>query len=392
MRFVLVLLVFILMIPLSIGAKVTPNCGDLGELEGSVIANHIIDFDVTKDNNGDLVAAYSYSDGGMAISLAKMDATGKWRYIPVQIPLFSTTTTSITFMEDSEGVYWIAYATRENLGRIGVDTRINTSIWLSESRDKGGTWSSPIRVVSYNSLHESNFGIWDLSIVEDNLGGLWLVWNHVYRRQRKTYYTKSDDRGSTWISTRSFGFEKNRYEDFFLDHQGNLHFVYITSVYLGRGPLGQLVSLDYGNNVRWLPELKRLGGIEDITRDVFYAAFFSEVNHNSTQIWITWMDNDLEGSNKQDIVVLGSSPDAGLNWELYGFFTVPNYKTGDQYIVIPQSTDEQITDQLGLLWISRSKELVYTSIPDLSLISSAILISLAGTHFTKKKEIITIYS
>jgi len=397
MRFVFVVLVFafMVMVPLSIAAKFTPNCSDLGVLEGSVIASQIMDFDVTKNSHGDMVAVYSYSDAGgnesegMSISFAKMDSGGKWSYEPVQAPLSFSSTTSITFMEDSEGVYWVAYATRQDLGRVGVGERRNTSIWLHTSRDGGATWSSPIRVVSYTSLHESNIGIWDLCLVEDDLGGVWLVWNHVYRRQRDTLYTKSDDRGATWISTRSFGLGKNRYEAFFSDHQGDLHLVYMTSVYLERGTLGQVVSLDYDKNVRWSSEPMRLAGIEELTSEVFFAELYSEVCHNSTKVWIAWMDNWLKGSGEewdsgeQDIMVLASSPDAGLNWEPYGYFTVPNFKTGDQYIAIPQSSDDQSGDKLCLLWLSRTGELLCKSIPDPIPISLAILTFLAGIHLNR---------
>ncbi len=356
------------------------NYSDLSPLEGAMISGQVIDFDVTKDSQGGIVAVYSRKNetGGMTISLAKMDE-GKWSHIPVRIPLSSTSTSSITFMEDSEGVYWIAYATRQNLGRTGVDTRMNTSIWLSKSGDGGSTWSSPVLTISYTSLHENNIGIWPhLSLVEDHLGGLWFVWGHAYRRSLDTYKSTSDDRGFTWSRPTLFpkfdGMSPGYYEGFFSDPQGNLHLVYRTHIYLGRGALAQIVSTDCGKT--WMkgePEYL----LPRDNSEIRYARLFLEQTLNSPKLWLLWLSYcQVHPEIPRRSLVVEYSSDLGSSWEHYGFFNVSSFQSGDQYVLIP-STDEP--DKLWILWLLRDQELLYKSIPDLPFISSTTLLFGAGT-------------
>ncbi len=367
-------------------ARITPNCRDLGKIKGLDLVGDVDEFDVGKDSHGSIVVVYSQEreSGGINISLARMEDNG-WTYIPVALDLPSNYSTSITFMEDSRGVYWIGYSTFKVLSRPRSDTsELNTTIWLTMSPDRGASWSSPFRAVRYTSLHEYNFGIWDLSLVEDVYGGMWLVWNHVYRRNEDTYYSKSDDMGSSWTEARIFSSEIKYYEGFFTDHLGNLHIIFGDLEYLGRVRLVQLVSTSFGESITWdfSNPIRSLTGIEALTSSVGYAGLFSETGENSTRVWIAWIDSLLEGSGdswnrNKDLLVLAHSQDAGSTWQLYGYLTVPSTgNPGDEYIAVPR--DEENGTEVYVIWLSYEQKLLsYTSISRVaepSLISAMVIL------------------
>jgi len=201
------------------------------------------------------------------------------------------------------------------------------------------------------------------------------VWNHIYRRARDTYYSKSDDMGSSWTGAKSFGSQIEYCKGAFTDHMGNLHIIFGDRVYLERVRLAQLVSEVLDCDLS--DPGKTLSGIEALTTSVSYAGLFSDTGQNSTRVWITWIDNSLKGpgdswdSGEQNLLNLAYGLDAGSTWQLYGYLTVPRTGTpGNEYIAVPRGADEGNVTGVCVVWLSHEQELLsYASILDLTGLS-----------------------
>jgi hypothetical protein len=335
---------------------------DLSHLQGQEVASRTGAFDVGQDRGGDIVLVYVEGDESNQTSVwfSKLVSGGA---VGFSSPVCEAgeNITSIAFLDDSQGVYWIALATHRCLDFEGVDclsgglSLQNMSIWLLTSGDEGLSWTEPHRVMSHAERHEMNEGFRDLSFLEDSCGGLWLAWNYVYRRMSPTMYIRSVDRGLTWSTPSSNPPCESFYESFYLDVQGNLCLVYRTR---GADSLVQVESVDCGET--WGDAANLLP---------YYMIYFAEIYREETGcervedlpgLWMTWLGNyRVPDQELKHNYIVEYSEDNGETWHTFGFYDKSRrYRIADRGPCQEGSPGQC----LSLLWQDDAGAIYYVSL------------------------------
>jgi len=336
---------------------------DLDQLQAEKCASQVGAFDVKQDSEGNTVLLYVERRGGNDTLLwfsKRGSGSTVWSNLAVcEIP---HNITSVAFLDDSGGVYWVAIATRNELERSNYVSLDNMSIWLCRSDDRGRTWSMPYLQMTHVDRHEVNRGFFDLVLLEDRCGDFWMVWNHLYRRGSPTMYIVSRDRGLSW-SGEPLAFESgSSYYESFTDVDGVLWLVYKTALNFDRGFVNRIASVDCG--MSWGDPAYLLPYQEVPTAKLFKEQIpAGPYGEGWSRLWMIWVNRHSDLGPALDwSFVFEYSDDGGCTWHTFGRWSY-DYDARRHLRLVPQSCRDEVAGRyLDLFWQDSSGSIYCASL------------------------------